>query len=376
VNDLKPSRPMVMIDEVPWPEVNAPDELALRCNGPECRNYETWLRRTLYQWRHFRVDMVVEPFVNVGKAIHGMDIGPKVEEQIAVVDPNSWIVGHSYTNLFQTEDDIEKIQPPNVSHDEAETARRLAVAHELFDGLLEVRAAGATPGANLWDPITCWMSVEDVCWGLTDRPDYMHRLVGRLADARMSLYDQLEEQNLIGPPQRVLHCTGGWTGDLPAPGYDPERPRLKDLWGRGAAQMFSSVSPRMFKEFELDYVNPLYERFGLAYYGCCEPLDDRMREVRTIPNLRKVTMTPWVNQERGAEAVRGDYVYARKVSPALVAWDVFNPEAVRDDLVATRKACEKYGCPLEYTLKDISTIRYEPERLTEFARIAMDVVGA
>ena len=42
---------------------------------------------------------------------------------------------------------------------------------------------------------------------------------------------------------------------------------------------------------------------------------------------------------------------------------------------ATRTVCEKHGCPLEFILKDISTIRYEPERLAAWAEIAMDVAG-
>ncbi|MEW6754633.1 MAG: hypothetical protein AB1505_27165, partial [Candidatus Latescibacterota bacterium] len=62
LNGLRPARPMVMIDQVCWNEMNVDDELTLRCADPECRGYEGYLRRTLFQWRHFPVDMVVEPF--------------------------------------------------------------------------------------------------------------------------------------------------------------------------------------------------------------------------------------------------------------------------------------------------------------------------
>jgi hypothetical protein len=58
----------------------------------------------------------------------------------------------------------------------------------------------------------------------------------------------------------------------------------------------------------------------------------------------------------------------------MLAFDVFDPEAVRQDLLATRKICEKYHCPLEIILKDISTVRYEPQRLFQWASIAMQVV--
>jgi hypothetical protein len=160
-----------------------------------------------------------------------------------------------------------------------------------------------------------------------------------------------------------------------APGYNPDKPRAKDIWMFGLAQMFSTVSPRMFKDFEVDYANRICARFGLVYYGCCDPLDGKMSEVRMIPNVRKVSMSPWVNEERGAAEIGGQFAYSRKPSPALLAWDTFRPEQVREDLLATRKVCEKHGCPLEFILKDISTVRYQPERLFQWADIAMEVAG-
>jgi len=265
---------------------------------------------------------------------------------------------------------------PQVSHDAAETERRLAVAHELFDGLLEVRSWGADPYLSLWDLIAMWMGVENALYALVDKPDFMHRLAARLTDAYLCMLDQLEEQGLLCGPQSLIHCTGAYTDDLPAPGYDPQKPRTKDLWMFGLAQMFSTVSPRMFKEFEVDYTRRICERFGLVYYGCCDPLDGKMTQVRMIPNVRKVSMSPWVNEERGAAEIGGAFVYSRKPSPALLATDHFSPEKVRADLAATRTVCKRYGCPLEFILKDISTVRYEPQRLFEWAGIAMQVAGA
>jgi hypothetical protein len=50
-------------------------------------------------------------------------------------------------------------------------------------------------------------------------------------------------------------------------------------------------------------------------------------------------------------------------------------EAIRRDLMATVKVCDQYHCPLEIILKDISTLRYQPERLFQWANVAMQVVG-
>jgi hypothetical protein len=375
LNALDPARPMVMIDQVCWNEMNVGDELTLRCEDDECRAYERNLRRTLYQWEHFPVDRVVEPFVRVPKAIGNSGFGIGVLQHTAATDPANEVVGHKYENQFETEDDLERIREPRIEHDAAETDRRLAVAHELFDGLLEVRPWGADPYLSLWDIIAMWMGVEEALYALIDKPEFMHRMLSRMTDGYLSMLDQLEQQGLLCGPQSLIHCTGAYADELPAAGYDPDRPRAKDMWMFGLAQMFSTVSPSMFKEFEVDYAGRICERFGLVYYGCCDPLDGKMAEVRMIPNVRKVSMSAWVDQQRGAAEIAGDFVYSRKPSPALVAMEHFSGEQVRADLVATRTLCEARGCPLEFVLKDISTVRYEPARLTEWARIAMDVAG-
>jgi hypothetical protein len=375
LNARKPARPMVMIDQVCWNEMNIGTEITPQCTDKECRRYEDYLRYTLYQWKHFPVDMVVEPFVRVSKAIRNSGFGLGIHEETAVGDPTNSVVGHKYKNQLQADADLEKVRMPQISHDTAETERRLAVAHELFDGRLEVRSWGADPYLSLWDIIVMWMSVEDALYALIDKPDFVHRLLARMTDGYLSMLDQLEEQGLLCGPQSLVHCTGAYTDELPAPGYDPSRPRTKDLWMFGLAQILATVSPAMFKEFEVDYTGRICARFGLVYYGCCDPLDGKMNEVRLLPNVRKISMSPWVNEERGAAEIRGDYVYSRKPSPALLAGDTFKPAQVREDLLATRQACEKYHCPLEIILKDISTVRYEPERLFQWAKVAMQVVG-
>ena len=375
LNARKPARPMVMMDQVCWNEINTCDELALRCTDADCRSYEDHLRRTLYQWNHFPVDMVVESFVLAPKAIHNTGFGVEVQEETVATSSTNGILGHKFYNQFQTMDDLQKIHMPQISHDPAESDRRLAAAHELFDGLLEVRLSGADPYLSLWDPISTWMGVQNALYTLIEQPDLMHGLVGRVTDGYLSMLDQLEEQGLLCAPQSLIHCTGAYTDELPAPGYNPERPRTKDLWMFGLAQMFSTVSPQIFKEFEVDYASRICARFGLVYYGCCDPLDGKMNEVRMIPNVRKISMSPWVNEERGAAEIGRDFVYSRKPNPALLAHDTFDPVLVRDDLLATRRACEKHNCPLEIILKDISTVRYQPERLAEWAKVAMQVAG-
>ena len=374
LNGLKPVRPMVMIDQIPWHEMDVDGELALRTEDDSCRHIETRLRRTLYVWRHMRADMVVEPVVDVAKVVRGTDFGPRTVENRAVLDPGNSVVGHYYLDQLHDEQDLQKIRWPPVALDEPATAQVEEQAHDLFDGILGVRMQGCLPMFAPWDQIVQWHGAETVLVDLLDRPQFMHQLVARVTDASLSMLDQLEAQGLLGCCQSTVHCSGAHTDELPVPGFDPQRPRARDLWTCGMAQIFSSVSPATHQQFELDYANRWYERFGLVYYGCCEPLDRKISIIRDIPHVRKISMSPWVNEENGAEQIGGDFVFSRKPTPALLAGDNWEPEAVARDLRDTREACTRHGCPVEFILKDISTVRYEPQRLWAWADVAAEVV--
>ncbi len=373
-NSLQTVRPMVLIDQICWNEMNVNDELTLICEDAECRSYENNLRQQIYQWRHFPVDMVVDPFIRVHQAIGNTGFNVQIHEDISVGDATNSVVGHSYKNQFVTDADLDKIKTPVVTHDAEETVRRLNFAHELFDGTLPIHLQGYDPYLTVWDIISMWMGVEGALYTLIDQPEYMVEMAQRMVTGYMSMLDQMEEQGLLCNQQSLIHCTGAFTDELPAPGYDPAKPRTKDIWMFGLAQMFSTVSPAMFEEYEIDMCMPIFERFGLVYYGCCDPLDRKMAQVRKIPNLRKISMSPWVNEEIGAAEIKGDYVFSRKPNPALLAWTNFDEQSVREHLQTTVDVCAKYGCPLELILKDISTVAYEPQRLWRWAEIAMQVV--
>jgi hypothetical protein len=373
LNGLNPERPMVAIDQVCWNEMNIDGKLTLRCTDEECRSYEQTFRRILFQWEYFPVDMVVEPFIKVPKAVRNSAFGMSVKEHTLATFESNDVVSHQFENQFTSVDDVmTKIKIPVVTHDEAETERRMETAHRLFDGIMPLREEGYDPYLSIWDPIAQWMSVEGALYGLVDNPDMMHAMAKRMAEGYLSELDQLEEQGLLCHSQALIHCTGAFTGDLPGPGFSPENPRTQDIWMFGLAQMFATVSPAMFEEYEIVYMMPIFERFGLVYYGCCDPLDGKMAEVRKIPHLRKVSMSPWANRERGAEELGRDYVFSNKPNPAFIAVQSFDGEMIRKDLETTRGICTRYGCPLEFIFKDISTVHNEPLRLKQWADIAME----
>lgn len=403
-NGLRPVRPMVQLDGIPWHEMDVDGELVLRTEDGFCRGVETMLRRTLYQWRHMRADMVIEPVIVMPKVIRMDGFGIRVHDVTEAIDPGNDVVSHAFVDQLTTEDDVQKIHAPTITFDAEATAEVEARAHELFDGVMPVRMQGWLPEANQWpalasqpgtkdlvtgmwpdgagnlafapwDLIVMWHGAENTLFDLADRPDFMHAIMVRLTDAHLAMLDQIDGMGLLGHSQGMIRSTGAFTDELPAPGFDPARPRTEDVWTSGMAQILTSVSPMMFKELELDYAIRWFERFGLVYYGCCEALDDKMAFVRQIPHLRKISMSSWVDVERGAEEIGRDFVFSRKPNPAYVAGNVWNPEIVEKDLRDTIHRCARHGSPLELILKGISTVRGEPQRLWEWTDIAMRLVA-
>jgi hypothetical protein len=128
----------------------------------------------------------------------------------------------------------------------------------------------------------------------------------------------------------------------------------------------------MHEEFALQYELKLLNRFGLNCYGCCEPLHRKIELLKKIPRLRRISMSPKANIDEGAAALGTKYIFSHKPNPAVLAWDTWNPEearkALRDALQRTR------GCRVEVILKDITTVRNQPQRLWEWSRIAMEEV--
>jgi len=222
---------------------------------------------------------------------------------------------------------------------------------------------------SVWDPISMWMGVESALYALMDEPEMMLALAKKIVEGYMSGLDQLEALDALEGPQSLIHCTGAWTDELPSERKTPWK--TKDIWMFGLAQMFSSVSPAMHDELEITTSMPLFERFGLVYYGCCDPLDKKIEQIRRIPNLRKISMSPWVDKSLGASQIGKDYVYSAKPNPAfLVDFDEYR---IRKDLKETVDICNRCGCPTEIILKDISTVAHKPERLSRWAEIAMEV---
>ena len=378
LNRRQPGRPLVWINELPWHEMNVNDELTPVCRDPEWRAVESAMRRTLYEWEHLRADMVIGPAFLVPMAIHDTGFGIGEVTRTEATDAASDVVSREFTPQIQNEQDLEKIKTPVVTHDAAATAARLQQFTELFGDLLDVRPYGV--GFSWfapWDELIRWWGVQEAMMDLVLRPELVHAAMDRLVTAYLARLDQWEKLNLLSLNNgnfRIGSGGLGYTDELPAPGFDPDRVRPLDQWGNATAQIFSEVSPDMHEEFALQYERRWLQRFGQTYYGCCEPLWLKLDILKSVPNLRKVSMSPWNKLDRAAERIGRNYVFSLKPNPAVLATDQWNLAQARRELEKALAASR--GCVVEIILKDVSTVRYEPQRVWEWAAMAKEVAAA
>ncbi|HVO38290.1 MAG TPA: hypothetical protein VMV03_04600 [Spirochaetia bacterium] len=374
-NDLEPVRPLVWINEIPWHEMNVDDELTLRCIHPWARELETRLRRTMYQWRHMRGDMVVSDFLECPLAIHSTDFGILEDVDVVKTDEANDIVSRRFHVQIRTPSDIDKIRMPVVTHDEQTTAVVFDAMSRLFRDIMPVRKTGQTHiWFTPWDYLIRWWGLEEAMIDLVERPEMVNAAVDRMVNAWMAELDQFVSLNLLSLDcnnTRVGSGGFGYTKELPGEPFDPGRVQPHNMWGCSNAQIFAEVSPEMHWEFALRHDLPWLSRWKLTYYGCCEPLDRKVSLLKRIPNLRKISVSPWNNFERIAREIGEAFVFSFKPSPAIFVEDAWNPEKARTYLENVLTMAR--GCRVEIIMKDVSTVRYKPRTIWDWASIAMKV---
>jgi len=376
LNRSKMARPMVTINNIPWHELNHNGELDCMVENPYWRDVELELRKAVYQWKHFPVDRVLDPFIIIPMAIPKweQEYGIDQKEELCSLDSANDVVAHHYENQLQTMDDIKKLKDLPITHDTERSKLLCEQGRNIFSGIAAIKMRGVQFHLGIWDYVSSRMGVEDIFYNLIDRPEFIHTILNKLTDATLYGIKQANDLKIHDDITNICHCSHIYTDELLPDSGAGKGPVSKNCWAFGLAQLFTSLSPDMFEEFEVPYITKMAEQFGMIYYGCCDRLDDRLDLVKKIPNVRKVSCSPWSKREAFAEKIGKDLVMSNKPNPAFIATSLVDYDEIRKDLAYTCELARKNNVNLELILKDISTVRYEPERLTRWAEIAMEVV--
>ena len=369
-NSRTGGRPMVLVDQICWDEMDVDGSLRLECQDPYWRDVECDLRRKLYLWKHMPVDKVYNPYLSLPKPIIDTGWGLEIHDETIVQGERSEISSHDYHNVLEEEEDIEKLHFP----DEEKYRQIRQEADVLCQGILPYHMEGQVMHLGLWDWISQWMGVENCYIELIDRPEFLHAIMEKLTQG---VLHQIECVNKIGAydiTSNITHCSHIFSHDLPGENADLEFGTTQQGWAFGLAQLFTAASPDVTAEFEIPYMNRIFPHFGAIYYGCCERLDDRLDVIDKLVKIRKISCSPWSHRDHFAEVMPDRCVMSAKPNPAFLAGDSFDEDIVRKDLRHTIDAARRYNRHLELLQKDISTVRHDPQRLWRWAEIAMEEV--
>lgn len=365
-------RPMILIDQMPWNELRTDDSLICTIADPYWRGVENQLRRDIYKATFLCTDAVLTPYLCLPRPIASTGYGVETHKKTLSTDKTNDVVSQTFENQLTCEEDLDKIKTPVITLDQAREKEIMQLADHVFAGIIDYKMTGQSMHLGLWDWISQWMGVENCYFALVDEPEFVHALMQRLTDAVIGAIRQLNEIGGFDIYSTYCHCSHTFSDDLPPAGCDPAHPVSTDAWAFGLAQLFTSVSPAITEEFEVPYMQQLFPYFGAVYYGCCDRLDDRLDIILKMPKIRKISCSPWSDREHFAEALPRHIVMSNKPSPALLATDSFDEDAVRQDLRRTIEAARRNGKNLELILKDISTVRYDPKRLMRWSQIATE----
>ena len=356
------------VEEFCWLEV-LPDALLEATDGA-ARSYEKKLRRLIWQWDNLNDDWVTEPVVEYDVPVNYPNrVRPR---HLRPSDPTgAW----QMVPVVENEADIDKvILDDECWVDWVAAARNRSWVEDVFDGLLDPVPCGLWIGDSSFDYVCEIRGMENVFADMIERPGWLEELIGRVYRQRIYTAGKLEELNALSLNNGYQECYNGglsYTDELPAEGFDPGHVRLKDLWGFTTAQAAVSISPEMHERFVTQFDRQYLALFGLNAIACCETVDRKMHLYRTIPNLRRISVSEFNDFAVAAQEIGTDYIYSVKPTGTHAAFPQWHPELDRQYLSSILEKAR--GCHVEIINNTISTCRGEPQRVIDWCNIAMEL---
>jgi len=352
-----------------WHEVLP--ETVLISEDPLFAGIEYELRKSLYKY-DLGDDDVVEPWIpvevvsNLGKDRNVTLWGIAVQRQ--KTDSLGWVYDK---HPIQDEADLEKISLPTLRYDKEETRERCARVEDLLGDILPVRPT-LGPANRQWAKLHSWASalcgIENIYICMMDNPRFVHTFMRKMMNGVLHLMDECEEENIL-----QLNNSGRLScSSLPQPDFDGTHVRFKDIWGRGESQEFDGVSPGMYHDFLFQYQLPILKRFGIINYGCCENLTDKLKFVKTIPNLRQFICSAWTDLSTVVDALGDKYAIEWRQSAAQVI-GAENMDELRESFVEDLRIAQ--GCNIQVMLDSVMTLDGKSNRLREWVSFAKELVA-
>jgi hypothetical protein len=361
-NALRGFRPMIVVETGAFtPELMPP----LRCTSDLAKGIEWNLLSTIANHERVGDDKVISHWYSVGWQIHLREFDLEFRNEHAA-DAQGRTLGFAMKYPLT---DIER-ELPGLKHSvyhvdrDATAADRDAVA-EVIGDILPVQI---TNYSLIWYAAPSYkvvrlMGMEAMLIAMATQPEVMRALFAFVRDDILTFMQWQEREGLL-TLNNGNHYVGsgsyGFTTELPK--SKDGHVGLKDLWLNMNSQETVGISPEMYADLVFPSYHDIAPHAGLVYYGCCEPVDTIWADcLSRLPNLRKVSVSAWCDEDRIGEYLRGSRViYSRKPSPNYLGVGTFDEAGFTAHIEETLRAAK--GCRLEFIFRDVYTLCGDPEK--------------
>lgn len=372
-------RPQVLVHLWPlaWAEVLPDSEM--QCTSPRALRYEREIRRKIWTAENLDTDMVLEPVVSYPLAF-------KLDNYGGLYVERRYAEGHDdgaaeFVPVIVKKSDIDRLGDPvlEVNHDII--ARNREQALEVFSSYLTVVKQSYAFAAKVTDEFSWLRGLGNTYTDIIDDPQWVHEALQRITANFQRRFQLVEDAGIWGVPHKSepLGSAGlRFAPDIPDwhTADDPTTfaPKLAESWGFTCSEVFTCVSPAMHDEFAFKYDRQLMGQFRYINVGCCETLDRKAQMVRSLPNVRKVSVSEWCDVAEAAENIGPDFVYSYRAAGVHFAQNPWNQDAAKEEISAVLNAA--HGCPVEIVLNIGGTMgKGDPSRkLIEWCQMVRELL--
>ncbi len=377
-NALLGEKPMIHLEMWTFSQEILPQRL--KCQGEFARQIETSLYCNFLNQELFGDDRVTPDYfpMNYETYFQLFDIPVQVNHTDNLQGEES--LGHQFVSVLEDlEEDYHKLKSSRFGVDLEATAAKEQAVGETIGDILPVKRTMDCLYSVPTQMLVHIMSMENMMLSMYDYPELFLEMMDRIAEDTLAYYRYLEEQRLILPTtsfESVGQGTYSFTQELP--GWEEWRRRpfiTKDVWGFMDSQETVGISPDMYEEFIFPCYQKISQQYGMLSYGCCEPVDPIWeRCISKLPNLRKVSISPWCKEEYMGEQLSGrKVIYHRKPSPNFLGVNpVLDEEAFRAHIRKSLHAAR--GCHMEITQRDVYTIHHDIEKARRYVQIIREEI--
>jgi len=365
-NACQGERPMIHIESGTfYRELSYCD---LKCEGDVAREFEDSYRRTFLNYEIIRDDYPILPYFGVTTITYMIPFGLRVQTEYAKSS-----IGYSQKHpISDLKRDFHLLGPGETYVDSNWADIQINLANDAFGHILPVKKAFHSMVSSPTQHIVALMGMEHMFLSMYDYPDLFHEMMARYVNETMKYFAHVERERAILPTNSGEWLWQGsfcFNKELPS-----DAKKISEIWGYMDSQETVGISSDMFGEFIFPYYKKIAEQYGLLSYGCCEPVHTHWEHIKTLSNLRKISISPWCDEDYMGDALRETkIIYHRKPAANMLGVGAnLDEDAVRESIRKTLYATKGNTC--EFTQRDVYTINKNANKARRYVELIRETI--